>query len=478
MHSNMSVDEGPPVACSQDTDNVFWNSNLINRSSHVMNLLRKYQRPKISPLLPNPAYLPALYQSSCHYSHVNWNGTPQILHQPMEKIIDQQSYQRNHHVNFSFCRVIDTKTSTSPTHKSCYFDSQPTKTNLLKSITNIDGKITKIEFELVERKKFEASKNKPSVKQLKQVSHPINNILFQKILTENQQKALESHNCIQNLAPQLDFPVYKQPCDTAVYHENKKRFISFKDKLMMLLRKKYIARVKAQKSLLKLYSQLAFKWKNNVNKVENSRRHKSKEVKSRNYFETIFPELQKKKLISERSKRTGDHVLSEADYQDILRRLEFENLEDTLLKSSSAHPSLLLDFEQRSKFFLNQNNLISDVKVMGEDFFNLWAPAEKLIFKEKFIQFPKDFVRIASFLDKKSVSDCVKYYYLTKKRENYKISTKPKKLKHVMFQEFRVANEKVFLSFKVFFYSHLILVTNIKCNLQLQLLSSNISKEK
>ena len=51
---------------------------------------------------------------------------------------------------------------------------------------------------------------------------------------------------------------------------------------------------------------------------------------------------------------------------------------------------------------------------------NLWTDEEKEIFREKYLQHPKNFNLIASYIERKSISDCVLYYYQTKKNENYK----------------------------------------------------------
>lgn len=42
------------------------------------------------------------------------------------------------------------------------------------------------------------------------------------------------------------------------------------------------------------------------------------------------------------------------------------------------------------------------------------------IFKEQIVAYGKNFAAIAEFLDRKTVKDCVLYYYLTKKRQNFK----------------------------------------------------------
>ena len=92
------------------------------------------------------------------------------------------------------------------------------------------------------------------------------------------------------------------------------------------------------------------------------------------------------------------------------------------MRSYAVIPPLMLDSKQRRYSFINNNGLITDLpKVAKEnEYYNIWTDSEKEIFKEKFLQHPKNFGVIASYLEKKTVCECVAYYYRSKKTEHYK----------------------------------------------------------
>lgn len=97
-------------------------------------------------------------------------------------------------------------------------------------------------------------------------------------------------------------------------------------------------------------------------------------------------------------------------------------MEDKKMRSYAVIPPLMLDARERRCVFYNENGALQD---MEADFkerknMNVWTSGEKEIFKEKFLQHPKNFGAIAASLDRKSAQDCVRYYYLSKKTENYK----------------------------------------------------------
>ena len=53
---------------------------------------------------------------------------------------------------------------------------------------------------------------------------------------------------------------------------------------------------------------------------------------------------------------------------------------------------------------------------------NLRSDLEKCIFLDKFLTFPKNFGKIATFLTNKNAKDCVRFYYDSKQTVNYKVS--------------------------------------------------------
>nr|4A69_C Chain C, NUCLEAR RECEPTOR COREPRESSOR 2 [Homo sapiens]4A69_D Chain D, NUCLEAR RECEPTOR COREPRESSOR 2 [Homo sapiens] len=92
------------------------------------------------------------------------------------------------------------------------------------------------------------------------------------------------------------------------------------------------------------------------------------------------------------------------------------------MRQLAVIPPMLYDADQQRIKFINMNGLMADPMKVYKDrqVMNMWSEQEKETFREKFMQHPKNFGLIASFLERKTVAECVLYYYLTKKNENYK----------------------------------------------------------
>lgn len=123
-----------------------------------------------------------------------------------------------------------------------------------------------------------------------------------------------------------------------------------------------------------------------------------------------------------RFNRVGARVKSEADMEEIMDNLQEQAMEDKKMRSYAVIPPILLDAKERKITYQNNNGHVEDMEAVyrSRKHMNIWTQSEKEIFKEKYLQHPKNFGVIASYLDRKTVSDCVQYYYLSKKTENYK----------------------------------------------------------
>lgn len=310
---------------------------------------------------------------------------------------------------------------------------------------------------------------------------PKNQSIAQIIYAENRKKAKSSHEMLEKYAVN-ELPLYNQPSDTTLYHKNKRNHAMFKKVLVDHFRRKSEEKDSRERYLTETYAKMSAAWTKKVERVENSRKRKERDAKARELYEKIFPELRKQREDKERDHRLGTRgaVRSEADIEDVIERLQeqeviicllfkdpdlqkilrkwidiqsvikkcdalklrrlsrqklaialvdsncnFFNLfqmEDKKMHSLAVIPPLLLPTEERGRKFTNNNGLILDpLKEYSErKFVNTWTETEKEIFKEKFLLHPKNFGLIAQSLERKTVADCVQYYYLSKKTENYK----------------------------------------------------------
>ncbi len=202
------------------------------------------------------------------------------------------------------------------------------------------------------------------------------------------------------------------------------RHTNFKKRLVDYFKRRGEHRENRERYLTETYAKQQAAWSKKVEKVENTKRRKEKEAKTRELYEKIFPELRKQREDKERDHRLGSRgaVRSEADMEDVIERLQEQEMEDKKMHSLAVIPPLLLPEDERKRKFTNNNGLVLDPLREYEErkFLNTWTESEKEIFKEKFLQHPKNFGQIGQFLERKTVADCVQYYYLSKKTENYK----------------------------------------------------------
>ncbi|KAL3856873.1 hypothetical protein ACJMK2_011584, partial [Sinanodonta woodiana] len=311
------------------------------------------------------------------------------------------------------------------------------KDELLLGISRVDREIGIVEQQIMKLKKKQQQleeaaarppEEKPVIPDLPVPETKHLQSIAQIIYAENRKKAEEAHSIFAKLGPKIELPLYNQPSDTPIYHENKRKFQTFKKSLILFFKRRHQARKIRERYLTERYDQLMQVWIKKIEKVENNPKRKTKDARLREYFEKVFPEIKKSREEKERFSRVGSrsgmgvYARSEAEFEQIMDGLHEQEEEDKKMRSYAVIPPMMLDARQRKLRFINNNGLIEDPmeEYKERKHINCWSNHEKQIFKEKYLQHPKNFALIATYLDKKTTADCVQFYYQTKKSENYK----------------------------------------------------------
>ncbi|XP_072443684.1 nuclear receptor corepressor 2 isoform X1 [Chiloscyllium punctatum] len=312
------------------------------------------------------------------------------------------------------------------------------KEELIQNMDRVDREITMVEQQITKLKKkqqqLEAEVARP-VKPENPASPPPaeqrHRSVVQIIYDENKKKAEAAHRTFDQLGPHIELPLYNQPSDTKQYHENIRINQVMRKRLILYFKRRNHARKHWEQKFCQRYDQLMEVWEKKIERIESNPRRRAKENKVREYYERQFPEIRKQRELQERMQsRVGQRgctlsatvARSEHEISEIIDGLSEQENTEKQMRQLAVVPPMLFDADQQRVKFINMNGLMEDpMKVYKEQqLLNHWGDHEKEIFREKFIQHPKNFGHLTTFLERKKVSDCVLYYYLSKKSENYK----------------------------------------------------------
>ncbi|CAF3900416.1 unnamed protein product, partial [Rotaria magnacalcarata] len=251
--------------------------------------------------------------------------------------------------------------------------------------------------------------------------------LIEKILHDNRKKAEDSQKMLNHLNNNIDLtiPLYQEPSDLASIRRIRSHYVNImKNRLKEFFKKKndiYNNRIKVESNK---YDGVYQEWQKSIENEEKIILNKDTTT-YRETFEKTFPELRKTREDKEK-KQTNTNDSSTTEQQITLNTNTVEQdaeHEEEKMRKSSVVPPIIYDKWQRKYQYLNENSL---VKRDPAEFYKevtkmpYWSPEEKQIFIEKFTQSPKNFGYISSFLENKTTEQCVQFYYMTKKTENYK----------------------------------------------------------
>lgn len=126
-----------------------------------------------------------------------------------------------------------------------------------------------------------------------------------------------------------------------------------------------------------------------------------------------------------RRRGVGDAVTTEAEFQEILAGLADTAAKDPAYRASKTAAVVpnMLPVKERQLRYHDDNDLVTNPLVFY-DFAgtaeSIWTEEERASFLRRYLSHPKQFGRIAEGIPGKSASDCVLYYYRTKKEVDYK----------------------------------------------------------
>uniref|UniRef100_A0A8C5FFW8 Nuclear receptor corepressor 1 n=1 Tax=Gadus morhua TaxID=8049 RepID=A0A8C5FFW8_GADMO len=337
------------------------------------------------------------------------------------------------HISSSFvCSVVDLfvaavqesqysikmETSSPGGHASHLGEDQDTspsklsKEELIQSMDRVDREIAKVEQQIFKLKKKQQQLEEEAAKPVEPekpatpppVEHKHRSIV-QIIYDENRKKAEEAHKVFEGLGQKVELPLYNQPSDTKVYHENIKTNQVMRKKLILFFKRRNHARKQREQNICQRYDQLMEAWEKKVERMENNPRRKAKETRTREYYERQFPEIRKQREQQERFQRVGQRgtglsatiARSEHEISEIIDGLSEQENNEKQMRQLSVIPPMMYDTEQRRVRFINLNGLMDDPMIVYK---------ARVIYLEPVLF--------------QCVSDCVLYYYLTKKNHNYK----------------------------------------------------------
>ena len=122
--------------------------------------------------------------------------------------------------------------------------------------------------------------------------------------------------------------------------------------------------------------------------------------------------------------------LGRSDLPRQICRLEKVNIppRDEMLCLRSIILTLFLSIQELSASFKDTMSSRRVYDLLGDEkkhsLINPWSDMEKCIFFDRFLQHPKDFRKIASFLKNKNTHDCIAFYYSSKQSVPYKAALK------------------------------------------------------
>lgn len=252
-------------------------------------------------------------------------------------------------------------------------------------------------------------------------------LLYNRIYCENKALKKESpESATSSSLPQTSTVQYHQPFEVPGYWDVLERHETFRPKLQQIIANRRKEQYSMEIELCERYDALSEQWEKRLERLE----RKAKDHKTRELFEKVFPELKRIKEPSEKLNRTDSRgigiIRSEAEFNELMDALnEQEESKDRHRRCHAVIPPMVLHPVEKRAVYANRNGLLRAPLDAHKDHvdtcLSTWNDEERMTFQKVYALYPKNFEKISKFLPKKTVQQCVQYYYLTKKKDSYKV---------------------------------------------------------
>ncbi|KAI8149349.1 hypothetical protein BJV82DRAFT_708241 [Fennellomyces sp. T-0311] len=124
---------------------------------------------------------------------------------------------------------------------------------------------------------------------------------------------------------------------------------------------------------------------------------------------------------------TSDAARSEAELLEIIQSLESADMRNPELraaKTTATIPAMILDEKERMRTFDDRRGLVTDPLTYyhtGPETEDHWTQQEMTAFMESYMQYPKQFEKIAAAVKTKTAPQCVLFYYRKKTKIDFKV---------------------------------------------------------
>ncbi|KAF9317983.1 hypothetical protein BG003_011943 [Podila horticola] len=220
--------------------------------------------------------------------------------------------------------------------------------------------------------------------------------------------------------------VFKSVEDYPFYQENINRHDRLRSAMLKNMAAKAVALDEKELNLKREYKQHWEIWTKKVEKLDKQKEKMSSAPAPTTREEDQVGETPVFTTRNRRGAYTSDAVRSEAELLEIIQSLENADMRNPDVRASrtaATVPPMILDpYVREHVHYYDYNHLVTDPAKYYRlgPVTDVWSETEREIFTKRYLNYPKQFGKIAAGIEGKTASQCVLFYYREKKKIGFK----------------------------------------------------------